>query len=391
RKIISLDFSEKHFIYDDIIIDHDHSFAAEQLRDFFEYREISRISFHEGTPAEAIIALLDVLDNAPEGEKRRQLNERLKSQGFACVSLQEHIEDQDNLTVEEGEFEVRIISDAKQLYMVAVDIVKEIQTVPGGRSSFELWKIDYLVNSILHHVKNKWYDLPAMSMLHGIAPFQYTHPVNVCIQSVYLGVSLLDDTVRLQELGRAAFLHDCSLLAPEHSDEIAEDAYERHAMDSARIIDADKQIEKLIVVCAYEHHLEYAENSHINLFSSIIAACDTFDRILDLNPELTPEEALESLVEFSADNILEPDIVNAFIDMIGSFPLGSIVKLPGGELAWVRPAAQPGQLSLKVCADRNGLLLDTGKLLTIPVEEAAALQSVKNAAALLFYFLSEVK
>ncbi|MDD5598099.1 MAG: hypothetical protein PHV82_09150, partial [Victivallaceae bacterium] len=79
RKIISLDFSEKHFIYDDIIIDHDHSFAAEQLRDFFECREISRISFHEGTPAEAIIALLDVLDNAPEGEKRRQLNERLKS------------------------------------------------------------------------------------------------------------------------------------------------------------------------------------------------------------------------------------------------------------------------------------------------------------------------
>ncbi len=394
RKIISLDFNGKHFIYDDIIIDHDGSSASVHLGKMFIKREISRIDFHEGVAAEEIIALLDLISNAPEAEKRRQLNDHLKSQGFICVSLQEHIEDDDNLTVEEGEFEVRFISDAKKLYMVAIDIVKELQAAPGDSCSFELWKIDYLVNSIIHHVKKKSHNLFMMSFLHYIAQYRYTHPVNVCIQAIYLGASLLDDSVRLQELGRAAFLHDCSLMNEEYSDEVDDDIYDQHHLNSAQIIDSDKQIEKLVVVCAYEHHLQFAENRHINLFTSIISTCDTFDRILAFNPEIEPHDALKLLAEFSADSTLEPQIVNAFINMTGKYPLGGIVKLTGGELALVQPTSvtQSGKLELKVCTDQDSLPLNEGKLLTVPDEKAvAAIQSVKDATGLSFHLLSEVR
>ena len=404
RKIISLDLSEKHFLYDDIIIDHNDFNASEAIYELVKVRAISRINFKEGVSGRDIVDFLDILIQAPEVEKRHKLNNRLHAKKIIAITLEENVDDDSDVTIEEGEFEIRILTDARQLYLIALDIARETQAEISANNTFDIWKIDYLINSILHHIKNKQYDLLAMATVRQLDAFEYTHPINVCILATYLGSILTDDAVRLQELARAAFLHDCSLLTHEYSSEMDDGVYNNHPLAGAQLIDLFKQIEKLVVVCTYEHHLQHDGKGfpalgtrHVNLFSSIIATVDMFDRILAFNKEVNLNEAIDDLLVFSGSS-LEPAVVNAFVDMIGRVPFGTIVKLANGEFGWIRPpeTAQQDELKIQICTDRKGMSLETGRERKMSMQQfsqdlVAGVKSTNDTAELLFHWINETK
>ncbi len=404
RKIISLDLSEKHFLFDDIIIDHNDFNASADIYELVRVRAVSRINFKEGISGRDIINLLDILIQAPKEEKRAQLNDRLQAQKISSIILEENIDDDDDVTIEEGEFEIRVLTDARQLYLIALDVARETQAEISANNSFDIWKIDYLINSILYHIKNRQYDLLTMATVRQLDSFEYTHPVNVCILSTYLGAILTDDTVRLQELARAAFLHDCSLLTHEYSSEMEDGVYNNHPLAGAKLIDLFSQIEKLVVVCTYEHHLQYDGQGfpalgtrHVNLFSAIIATVDMFDRILSFNQEVDLNEAIADLLEFSGTS-LEPTVVNAFIDMLGKVPFGTIVKFANGEFGWVRPPEmlQSNRLKIQICTDREGVMLESGRIKKLSLQQfsqdrVTGMNSSNNSAELLFHLINEIK
>jgi HD-GYP domain-containing protein (c-di-GMP phosphodiesterase class II) len=405
RKIISLDLSEKHFLYDNIIIDHNDFNASEDIYKLIKARTISRINFGIGVSGTDIVELLTMLLDAPAEEKRHQLNNRLHAKKIITITLEENIDNNDNdVTIEEGEFEVRILTNPRQLYLIALDIVKETQAEISANSSFDIWKIDYLINSILYHIKKQQYDLLTLATVRHLDSFEYTHPVNVAILSTYLGSILTDDPMRLQELARAAFLHDCALLTHQYSSEMNDGVYNNHPIAGAQLIDRFNQIEKLVVVCTYEHHLQYDGKGfpalgarQVNLFSSIIATTDMFDRIMNSNQGFDLQTGINDLLKFSGTS-LEPVVTNAFINMLGKVPAGTIVKLTTGEFGWVRPPETPQQdeLKIQISTDRHGVRLAEGRIKKLSLQQFSqdiivGTKSTPNTAELLFHWINETK
>lgn len=118
----------------------------------------------------------------------------------------------------------------------------------------------------------------------------------------------------------------------------------QHTVTAHELLSACDGIpEEVLRVCLYHHErldgsgypLGLVGNT-IDQFSRMAAICDTFDMLISLDnsgPSLDPAKALQTLADDSAR--FDPDILNAFIDSVGNYPIGSIVELRSGRLAMV--------------------------------------------------------
>jgi HD-GYP domain-containing protein (c-di-GMP phosphodiesterase class II) len=99
-------------------------------------------------------------------------------------------------------------------------------------------------------------------------------------------------------------------------------------------------------ITAFEHHLNYDLSGYprlknrltLNLLSRIITIADQYDamtssRVYSRIP-IPPDKALSMIVDRSGTQ-LDPYLVKIFINMVGIYPLGSLVMLDTNELGLV--------------------------------------------------------
>jgi HD-GYP domain-containing protein (c-di-GMP phosphodiesterase class II) len=97
---------------------------------------------------------------------------------------------------------------------------------------------------------------------------------------------------------------------------------------------------------AMEHHIKedltgyprYYDKADVNLFSKIVKVVDFFDAITTKRvyrtKVFTRAEALGLMLEQAATEF-NPVILKAFVNLMGAFPIGSLVLLNTGEIAVV--------------------------------------------------------
>ena len=74
-----------------------------------------------------------------------------------------------------------------------------------------------------------------------------------------------------------------------------------------------------------------------HLFSRIFAVCETYDALTTTTPwreGLLPDEALSVMME-QAGTSLDPGLVTHLVNMLGRYPLGSVLMLSTGEVCVV--------------------------------------------------------
>ncbi|MDE2561692.1 MAG: DUF3391 domain-containing protein [Sphingomonadales bacterium] len=196
------------------------------------------------------------------------------------------------------------------------------------------------------------------------APSVYRHSVAVSALMVSLAIRMKLHPRDIRIAGLAGLLMDIGQAHLEASS--AEAAGERHggAVDLQRrhvvlgheILSASTELpEEVRRVCLYHHErLDGSgfplglRDDKIDSFSRMAAICDTFDELVSLDgggPLLDPARALQNLAD--ARGKFDPEILNFFIDSVGTFPIGSIVELRSGKLAMI------------VCSDAEGSDLPT--------------------------------
>jgi len=188
------------------------------------------------------------------------------------------------------------------------------------------------------------------------------------------------DKPQLCELGVSALFHDLGKVhIPEEiinkPGRLTEDEYEivkKHPAKGASMLSRIRGLGSMPVramLVALQHHqtLDYRgyppirHVKDINLYSRIVSIADFFDaatspRVYKISC-LKRDEALALVVEGSG-NRFDPLLAKVFVDMLGLFPVGSLVLLDTEELAIVWKANQEACTALrpkvKIITDRHG-------------------------------------
>lgn len=235
-----------------------------------------------------------------------------------------------------------------------------------------------IVASVVDQIIEEDQLLLGMTAIKDYDEYTYQHSVNVSILSVALGQRLGLSRKMLTDLGMMALFHDIGkinvpseiLNKPASFDDEEWKIIRKHPFWGAKALLNLRRIDEFSInsaIVAFEHHLNYDLSGYpkirgrfeTGLFSRIISVADWYDAITSARvytrTPLSPDRALAVMLENSGTR-LDPLLVKFFINMVGIFPIGTIVILDTNELGFV---AGTNQLFLKrpkvtIIIDRGG-------------------------------------
>ncbi len=294
---------------------------------------------------------------------------------------------------------------AKKLYNEALTHVRTfVDEVRRGK------EIDYrtatpLVDSFIESVFRNESAAATLFKLRFFDSYSYTHSINVSILAVILGKHLGMDRDTLRDLGTAGLFHDIGksripeaiLNKPGKLSESEFAVMKSHTLEGYQLMRNQPGLNPEILRAVVEHHERIdgtgyprgLKEDEIGRFSRIISVVDVYDALTSrrvYKEPMAPAKALGMMYQWR-DRDYSPKAIENFIKCIGVFPVGSFVRLSGGEHAVVvqANAERPTKPVVKVVFDarlrqRLPLTLDLDALTGSP--QAQDIAQVLNPAEL---------
>ncbi len=309
------------------------------------------------------------------------LSNKLQETGVAHITVEPPMESEVNEEEEE-----RAKEQAKRTYQRSVAVTKEvINSVRMGRTA-SVKKVKRAVQAIVDQVLSEETSLIGLTTLRDYDDYTFTHSVNVCIFSVALGRKLGLSKLQLYDLGMASLFHDVG-----KSRVPLEVLNKQGGLDEEewRIMQAHPWLGVLTLfglrgygeipyrsmIGTYEHHMKVDLTGYpksirarqISIFSKIIAVADGFDaattrRAYQTTP-IQPDAVLKEMLE-NPKRGYDGILVKAFINLIGVYPVGTMVILDNYELALVTSAnPNPDAIHrprVRIVSDAQGTVIYPG-------------------------------
>jgi HD-GYP domain-containing protein (c-di-GMP phosphodiesterase class II) len=197
-----------------------------------------------------------------------------------------------------------------------------------------------------------------MTAIKDYDEYTYHHSVNVSILTIALGQRLGLSKKILTELGVVALFHDIGKVeipsdVLNKSTNFTEDEWKlmkRHPVWGVKAILKLRGLDSTTIrsaIVAFEHHMNYdlsgypkvrKKYSELDFYSRIVSLVDQYDamtssRVYSRIP-LSPDKALSIMME-RANTQLDPLLFKFFINMVGVFPIGTLVMLDSREMGLV--------------------------------------------------------
>jgi HD-GYP domain-containing protein (c-di-GMP phosphodiesterase class II) len=331
-----------------------------------------------------------------------QLNAKLEQANVKAFELSAPVEAEDDQDFEKAK------EAAKRTYTQSVAVTKDvINSVRMGRSP-NIKKIKRVVQGIVDQILNEENSLVGLTTIRDYDEYTFTHSVNVCIFSVALGRRLGLSKLQLYDLGLAALFHDIGKSRVPL--EILNKAGGLND-DEWRVISAhpwlgvlalfqmrgQQELPYRAMIVAYEHHMKIDLTGYprsirgrdLAMFSKIVSVADGFDaatsrRVYQNNP-LTPAAVLQEMRD-NPKRGMDAVVVKAFSNLLGLYPVGTLVVLDTFELGVVHAAnANPEMISrpvVRVVSDDKGNVLFPGHLIDLAAqnESGAFLRTIIKTA-----------
>jgi len=178
----------------------------------------------------------------------------------------------------------------------------------------------------------------------------YYHSVNVCLLSMTLGNALGLGEEELRHLAAGALLHDIGRVllgevALTKEGELTNEEWAQvrlHPQEGAQaILAATGPGQAIAAAIALEHHARMDGEGYPDLmgrpphpFSRIVAVADAYDAITSRRPHRPARTPLEAMGVLSGGSgtAFDPDVVTAFLQLMGEYPPGSLFRTGSGEV-----------------------------------------------------------
>src|SRR4249920_705649 len=337
---------------------------ARDLRD----RGIEKITLNRGLSrgevGHLVAAFTDRTSAAP-------LQERLVARGVRNVTL-------GRIVVDEVSDDQAGIEAARRVYGTAVETAETLWNAAKAGDQPDPGAARKIIDGLARLVTQDRTSLMALTALKKYDNYTFTHMVNVSALAMAQARALNIEGALLREFGFAALMHDIGkvntplevLNKPDKLTEAEFKIMKMHVVDGAHILRRTPEMPALAPVVAFEHHLRqdlsgYPENighRKLNLCTMIVSIADVFDALRSNRPyrEGMATNRIRSIMGEQGNPAFNQVLLKRFVNLMGLFPVGNLVRLDKGEVAVVTAEhpTDPFRPQVKIIVDRAGDTLE---------------------------------
>lgn len=303
------------------------------------------------------------------------ISNRLSEVGIVHIGLEKFEEQNLNLT-EMAALDNRKI--AKKTFFKAISLTQEIMTNVRSSKAINIAKAKRVVQTMVDQIIKDEALFLELSTIKNFDEYTFVHSANVSVLSIILGMRLGVDRKKLSELGFAALFHDIGKVKlpidlinkPAQYDDLDWAMVQRHPIMGVKTLvftrDIDEYTSRAVLV-VFEHHMhldlsgypKVRDRRSINLFTRIVNIADAYNAMTSgrvyIKDPIPPHEALRKMVKSSGVNF-DPVLLKLFVNIMGIYPVGSLVLLDTKELGIVfKPNIDnPYRPKVKIIGDGKG-------------------------------------
>lgn len=256
---------------------------------------------------------------------------------------------------EEREKASRVQDEARR---VATDLMQNVRL---GRQ-IEVARVEPVVGEMVDSVFRNKDALISLGRIREADQYTFQHSVNLCVLMVAFAKTIGLDHDTITRIGIGAMLHDIGKMkVPEEilnkpgkltDEEFA--VMRGHVTLSANLLTESPDIDPISIAVAYEHHERWdgtgyprkLKGDEISQFGQMSAIVDVYDAITSdrcYHTGMHPTDALGRMLEWSKYHF-NPLLTQQFIQCVGIYPVGTVVRLESGRLAVVVEASDKNML-----------------------------------------------
>jgi putative nucleotidyltransferase with HDIG domain len=327
---------------------------------------IERIVIDRGVQSDEIVRLVETISRSDAGDQT------------AALSHLPHIRVGQLQVDEHTDASVGDIATFRKLYDDAVKVAETLWESTGVEGVPDADAARGMVDSLAQAVAQNRTALLALTALKNYDNYTFTHMVNVSILTMGQARGVGIDGPLLREFGLAGLMHDIGkvktpneiLNKPDKLTEQEYDILKRHTVDGAQILRKTPEMPTLAPVVAFEHHLRAdgtgypsARRPQLNLATTLCGIADVYDamRSQRVYQPAFPTDRILAVLQRNDGKQFDQNLVRRFVQLVGIYPVGNLVRLYNGEIAVVLKAhaADPYRPRVRILMDRDELPLAT--------------------------------
>jgi HD-GYP domain-containing protein (c-di-GMP phosphodiesterase class II) len=355
------------FFVQDVKLSYERESAGfiQELLEYFERRNLRGLMFFSQirtSSPEEVLRLARLLNDAESHENPLSwLAQHMSKQEFPWVEIVQ----QSEVSFQDGDLQRK--GAVKRTYAHALTSVKDVSEKIGSQRRAGVRKLKRVVQNMVDLLGEDEPLLVAVSTMRDYDDYTYTHSVNVAVLCLCLGRRIGLSRLALRRLGICGLVHDLGKVEIPHeilnkpgmlnSDEV--DEIEKHPLRSvSQIIKlrSSRELKARIILPPFEHHLRYdlsgyprvSRKKPLSLFGRILAIADVFDALTSprvYRPmSVSPDRALAFMLN-EAGKTFDPILMKVFANMLGVYPVGTLLILDTAEMGMVVEAPKNGEIT----------------------------------------------
>jgi putative nucleotidyltransferase with HDIG domain len=368
------------FLGDDVIVGRTRlrgSAALAGLVRHFRDLQVEKLSFNRGVGREQLRGFVSVAaarDDRPFADRLAAAG--LKGVGVGVIDPEEP----------EPATEIGVVA-ARQVYSSALTAAQNLWRAAQAGEEPDPAAAHAIIDTLSKAVSKDRTSMMALTSLKSHDPYTFTHMVNVSLLTMAQARALGLAAPMVREFGLAGLMHDVGktrvpteiLNKPGRLSNDERSVIERHVVDGAQILRKTPGMPALAAVVAFEHHLKQDLSGYpadigsrtLNLCTMLVSIADVFDalRFTRAYRDALPANRVRHMLHEQSGTAFEPTLLRRFISLMGIFPVGTLVRLVGGEVGVVTEEnpSDPYRPQVKVVTDTDGVRL----LLPMVIDTAA--------------------
>ena len=243
---------------------------------------------------------------------------------------------------------------SSEVFLDALETVQEIVQSVHLEKAVNMKKVSAVVHSMVDNILENRDALMGLTTIKMYDEYTFAHSVNVAVLSIAQGTFLSFEKPQIAALGIAGMMHDIGkvnvpLEVINKPDKLTDEEWElvkRHPIEGALILSEVPAMTRLAMVAAFEHHQHGDIRGYPRMddrvqqhpFSQIVAIADSYDAIIAARVYYkvpTPPDKGIRIMLSKRGTAFDSVLVKAFVNMIGIYPVGTLLKLDSGEIGIV--------------------------------------------------------
>ena len=262
----------------------------------------------------------------------------------------------------------------KRLYSDAVSVAGDVWESAQTEGRPDATAARSMIDGLAQAVAQNRTALLALTTLKNYDNYTFTHMVNVSILTMGQARGLGIDGPLLREFGLAALMHDIGKVRTpldvlNKPDKLTDEEFvimKRHVVDGAEILRMTPDVPPLAPVVAFEHHLRVdgsgypsgVTRSSLNIGTMLCSIADVYDAMRSQRhyQKAFPTDRILAVLKRNDGTQFDQHLVRRFVQLIGIYPVGNLVRLNTGDVAVVMNvyAPDPYRPHVRVLIDRDG-------------------------------------